>query len=98
MRKKGPRGRKGGARSVIQRKHAAGRARARLGITIGKKETQDIIRSIQSGKAKFLRKRSNRVSTFEVTVRDDPVIVVYDRIRKTIVTFLTTEMYYGRKK
>lgn len=46
------------------------------------------MKQIQEGKAKLVRKESNRVGVFEVTLEGALVQVVYDKERKTIVTVL----------
>jgi hypothetical protein len=43
---------------------------------------------IQEGEAQFVEKQSNRVSIFQLTYKEKSVKVVYDKLRKTIVSFL----------
>lgn len=77
-----------------QRVHAKRRCLERYGESINRDDIQAIIRLIQSGdtrKAKLLERQSIRVSTWRVTFRDKDMRVVYDRTRKTIVSFLPLE-------
>jgi hypothetical protein len=68
-----------------QQRHAEKRFYQRLNIFFSNKK---IKRIIQNGKAKFISKRSNRLKVFEVTLEDKTFKVVYDNIRKQIVTCL----------
>ena len=71
-----------------QRKHAIKRALQRYDLDINQEKLVELVQSIQNGKAKFLEKQSLRVSIFEVEVNGKKTRVVYDKIRKTIVSFL----------
>ena len=64
-------------------------AMQRYGLRITKSAAQDIVNKIQHGKARFIEKQSNRVSVWEVSDDDgNPMRIVYDKLRHTIVTFL----------
>ena len=71
--------------------HAQRRARQRFGVTVGYAELDDIVFQIQRGKAEHIRAQSNRVSVWRVALREEKVLVVYDRSRKVIVTILPKE-------
>lgn len=71
-----------------QKKHAKRRAFERYGIVLNEDELKQIASYIRKGKADLIRKRSNRVSVYMVRWKDKSYPVVYDRLRRTIVTFL----------
>lgn len=71
-----------------QEMHAKIRFAQRYGVMICDDTYRDMVQQIQSGKAKFIRKQSNRVSHFWVTWHDQTVPVVYDKLRGTVVTVL----------
>lgn len=71
-----------------QQRHARRRASERLGVRLSKHDIAEICKQITSGKARLIEKQSNRVSVFEVMVAGQQTHAVYDRQRKTIVTFL----------
>lgn len=66
--------------------HAKSRIRERFGINMGKKLHQTFINSIQNGKAKFIRRQSNRVTVWQVEYNEDVLTLVYDKHRKQIIT------------
>ena len=84
---------KKGSKKDAQKLHAKHRALERYGITLNKTIFRTWIEQIQTGAAKFLERQSNRVSVFEVSYEDKAIPVVYDRLRKTIVTTLPIEYY-----
>lgn len=84
---------KKGSKKIAQKRHAKQRALQRYGIDLNKTLLRTWVEQIHSGSAKFLERQSNRVSVFEITYNDKQIPVVYDRIRKTIVTALPTEYY-----
>jgi hypothetical protein len=49
---------------------------------------QEIVESIQKGKATLIEKQSNRVRLYVVEVRSTEIKVVYDKIRKQVITAL----------
>lgn len=79
-------GKKGKGKS--QTAHALRRASQRLGLSLNERDLLDVIQDIQSGKYKCLQVQSNRVSKFKVTIKGVEVVAVYDKLRKTLVTFL----------
>lgn len=74
---------------ISQRQHAIRRCNERLGISLSDHDYDLIVKQIQENEAVFHSKQSNRVSRFKVTVQGVETIAVYDKHRKTIVTFLT---------
>lgn len=76
-----------------ERRHAKQRALERYGVTLNRHQLRELSRLIQLNhtSVRFLWKESNRVSHFALTFNEQRYIVVYDRQRKTIVTFLPPE-------
>lgn len=73
------------------KRHAKMRASERFGINFSKQIHDEVIKTIQDGKAKFVEKQSNRITLFDVLVEGKECRVVYDKERKTIVTFLNKD-------
>lgn len=73
---------------IQQKKHAIKRCGERLGIDLTDRDYDELIKEIQEGKAIHHSKQSNRVSRFKITIQGEEVLAVYDKHRKTIVTFL----------
>lgn len=78
-------------KTEAQNKHAKQRAMERYGIDLNRHKREQIIRMIQNGQAECVRKQSLRVSIFSVQFEDKEVIVVYDKQRKTLASFLPIE-------
>lgn len=78
------------SKAKSQRKHAKRRALSRYGLALSRHHLDAIVLQIQSGKAKFVERQSNRVTLWEVSYEGHILPVVYDKIRKTCVTFLPT--------
>ncbi len=74
-----------------QRKHAFRRSRERVEGKITQNDYVQIIKMIQTGKACFLERQSNRVTLWILVYRDEPVRVVYDKVRSQVVSFLPIE-------
>ena len=75
--------------------HAKKRAKERLGIKLSDDEIKQISTAIRTGEAydafevEYVKDQSHRLKVFKLKYRDLlPVNVVYDKFRKTIVTFL----------
>lgn len=77
-----------------QTAHARTRAYERYGLRLDDADLKAIIADIQQGRAHFVCAQSLRVSVFDVKAGLEQVTtrVVYDRQRKTIVTFLGMDM------
>lgn len=78
-------------KTQAQRIHASRRAAERYGMKFGRAEQREFVKAIQTGKSTVIEKQSHRVTVHELIIEGEPVRVVYDRIRKTIVTFLPFE-------
>jgi hypothetical protein len=84
--------RKGRSKGDCQTVHAKRRGLERYQIEATENDLRHIVNLIQKNKATFVSRQSLRVSIWDVGVDfgtgDKTVRVVYDRDRKTIVTFL----------
>lgn len=78
-------------KAQAQNRHAAQRALERYGIELNRHKRDQIIKMIQTGDAECVRKQSHRVSIFSVQFENQEVIVVYDKQRKTLASFLPIE-------
>ena len=78
-------------KSDSQRKHAKLRALQRYDIDFTRTEHDALVRRIQNGEGQFVERQSHRISVFKIDVQGQTVKVVYDKQRKTIVTFLPLE-------
>mgnify|MGYP006189081269 CR=1 FL=1 len=74
-----------------QRRHAQKRALQRYGIDLTKSTRDALIKRIQSGDYEFCEKQSNRVTHFVMKLDGELVRLVYDKLRREIVTFLPSE-------
>jgi hypothetical protein len=74
-----------------QSRDARRRARERYALNLHQDAQQQIIRRIEDGEARFVRRESQRVSLWEVEHDGLRLPIVYDRKRKTIVTVLPQE-------
>lgn len=78
---------------ACQQEHAKRRCRERLGFTLTPEDEQQIIHKIQNGIATFIERQSNRISLFGVMLRGTETVVVYDRVRKVVVTLIPRDFY-----
>jgi len=76
------------SKSTNQKRHARRRAAERYELDLHQDAQAAIVRAIQGGEARFIRKQSQRVSVWEVEHGGRRLPVVYDKKRKTIVTVL----------
>lgn len=77
------------------RKHAKKRLAQRLGMTVNRHDLRAMVGLIQSNKAIFLERQSNRVTLWELEYGGEKFVAAYDKNRKVIITALTLDMYYG---
>ena len=75
-----------------QQIHAMRQFYSRFGRELTLKEYYTAIEDIQTNNAIFIEKKTNRISIFRVSCNNTPAIAVYDKLRKTIATFLTPKM------
>lgn len=71
-----------------QKRHAKRRARERYGLLINKIDVENMINDIQNNKGEFVYKSSNRATIWKLMCKGKEVLVVYDKLRGQIVTFL----------
>lgn len=77
------------SKKKAQRVHAKRRARLRLdGLEFNRHMRRDLVAQIQAGRLEFIERQSLRVSKFRTVLNGVSCIIVYDRVRKEIVTFL----------
>lgn len=83
----------GVTKAKAQRIHAKRRALQREAVLLTRADMRLMVQQIQAGKATFVRRQSLRVTLWDVAFRDHPVPmrVVYDKLRKNIVTILPRE-------
>lgn len=74
-----------------QTKHAKRRAMERYEIDFTQHKRETMIKQIERGEGKFLRKQSHRVSIFAMICDGKEVVVVYDKERNNIASFLPIE-------
>jgi hypothetical protein len=70
------------------RVHAKKRAKERYGLDLNRTQLQEIIGKCRNGSAKLLRHHSLRVREFLVAWQGLELRVLYDKLRKEIITFL----------
>lgn len=76
------------SKTKCQRLHAKKRASERYDLELNRKQLDQIVELIQTNQAFFIKRRSNRITLFQVYFEDQWLKVVYDSVRKNIVTFL----------
>ena len=79
---------KRGDKKKTQFKHAKRRFLERHGFYLNSFVEREMIKQIQSEKAKFIEMTSNRKTTWEVEYEGEVFRIVYDKQRKSIVTCL----------
>ena len=75
-------------KTMSERWHAKRRFKERFGIKINRFDLREIIKNIRNNKYKVFKNQSNRITIFRGEVKKINVLIVYDKKRKTIVTFL----------
>jgi hypothetical protein len=75
-------------KAEAQRRHAKRRAKERIGINLDDEFYDELVLMIQRGKAEFAGRDSKAFSKWRFYFNSKPYIAVYDKKRKTIVTFL----------
>lgn len=83
-------------KAVCQRAHAKKRLAQRFDLQINRFQIRDLVAQIQQGKTRLLEKQSNRISVQLVIYSERKLAVVYDKERKTIVTFLPDQYLIDR--
>ena len=78
-------------KSWAQQKHAVRRASERYELAITADELAEIVKMIQHNQIITSEKQSNRVTIKKLIYKERIIRVVYDKIRKTVVSFLPLE-------
>lgn len=81
-------------KTKCQIKHAKRRAAERYDLELTEQDLHKLIRSIQSGEGQLIRRQSHRVSIWSVICQTKECVVVYDKMRKNIASFLPLEAKY----
>jgi hypothetical protein len=76
------------AKIYEQRRHAKKRSLQRYGITFSSRQLHEIAQKIINGDSQFVGRGSNRVTKHLVRYNDVVLFVAYDKIRKSICSFL----------
>lgn len=86
--------RRKGSKKKAQKRHAKIRAIQRYNLPFTKDVEKEILNALANNRTKHIVKQSNRVSIHEYTFNDNKTVrFVYDRLRKTIVSFIPLEKY-----
>ena len=80
---------------TAQRSHAKRRFRERFEFDFNRHVRREFVRMVQAGEAVFVEKQSLRVSLFDIYHEGNKYRVVYDKLRKNIVTDLPQEALEG---
>lgn len=83
--------RKRGGKKRAQKQHTYWRSLERFGMVF---DTAEAIRKIQSGRARFVKRQSNRVTLWALEMGGKEVVAVYDKLRHTIATVMPNTYGY----
>lgn len=83
------------SKAASQEMHALRAAKKRYGVEVGLLGMCDIRDQIQGGRSRLLERQSNRVAIHEVHWAGERMVVVYDSLRHTLVTFLPADFEPG---
>lgn len=75
-------------KKAAQVRHAKRRANERFGMRLDNNSMIEIAKMIQRGEGAFVEKQSQRIAVWDVMWQGNPMRVVYDKLRKTPVTFM----------
>jgi hypothetical protein len=76
-------------KTKAERIHCKERIIERYGITLNRKELNEVVKRIQSREgARFFDKQSNSRTRWIVNIKEIETLCVYDKVRKQIITFL----------
>jgi hypothetical protein len=71
-----------------QQIHFRRRCTERLGFVPSKRELEELINKIQSNKSQFIERQSHRITVWRDNFKDIDIILIYDKIRKQIITVM----------
>lgn len=69
-----------------ERLHCKRRAMERFNLALNHKDMAEMVKLIQTQKAVFIRKRTNRITLWRLNYRDNEMMIVYDNKRHQIVS------------
>jgi hypothetical protein len=84
------------SKAKAQKAHARRRAVERFGVLLTSEAEREIVEKIRAGRATFIRRESNRISLFGVIFVGQETVVVYDRLRGTVVTLMHRDQFERR--
>lgn len=70
--------------------------RERFGLVVNVEDYSKIVRLIQDGKATLISKQRNERILVKLIIDKHNVYIVYDNIKRAVITALTKEMAYDR--
>jgi hypothetical protein len=76
--------------------HAKRQALRRYNVTLTSEDLSHLVNTIRRGRALFVARKSLRVSCWKVAHEDLEMVVLYDKQRRTIVTFLPPDCWEVR--
>jgi len=77
-----------GDKAVAQKHHAMNRFAERYGKVLTPRDYREAIKNIIAGNFVFIERQSNRRTVFRGVVNGVDTLMVYDSLRKRIITFL----------
>lgn len=75
-----------------QVEHTAKRFLERYGMVYTQYIKDQLLHKIHTKQANFIKKVTNRISLWDVELKEKTVRVVYDRLRRNVASVLTPEM------
>ena len=66
--------------------HLKRRFYERYNLEITNQDIKEMVRKIQNQQAEFIERQSNRITIWKLQFRDKDYTIVYDKVRKSIVT------------
>lgn len=79
------------SKKEAQTRHAKRRAMERYDIDFTHHKRQTMLNQIHNGDGQFIRRQSHRVSIWAMICDNKEVVIVYDKERNNIVSFLPLE-------
>jgi len=77
--------------------HAKKQAHRRYGILLNSEDLRSMVIAIREGGGSFIVRKSHRVSCWKVCFKGYDLVVLYDNVRKAIVTFLPSDCWEVRQ-
>lgn len=80
------------SKKACEKYHAKKQFKKRFGIFLNRYDIKNIIDNIQNGKYEFIENQTNRVNVWKGVVKGKEAVIIYDKHRKMVITFLTPAM------